>query len=208
MRQPLRRAVRVATFFAAAAGLAACASAVHTPDHVSTILARESAAKPSRLQNVGVVAIVSHFAPGTHPHDDALVANGNYHMDALMPAIMARLPLLLARDGIHAEAVPSTPGHTDANLRALARFDDVIEFAPFQASQQKNVADASLVLDVRVLNHALQPLWVARVELRTDALPAGRRDEIRNWGPAMADDLSGLLLQQLGEDGFVAAPAR
>lgn len=83
----------------------------------------------------------------------------------------------------------------------------MIEFKPTSVSLQKNTGEPSLMLNVRLLNHMLQPIWVARVELRTDALPDGRRADIREWREAMADDLAGLLLQQLGQDGFVPVPA-
>jgi hypothetical protein len=206
MRPCLRRAASAIAIVVFAAGLGACASAVHTPDHVTTIVAREAAPKASHLQNVGVVAIVDHFKLGMRPNDSALVANGNDRMNTLMPAILARLPAYLARDAIRAEAVTIVPGRPEANARALARYDYVMEFKPVSVSQQRNT-DPSLTLSVRVLNHALQPIWVARVELRTDAMPEGQREDIREWREAMADDLSGLLLHQLGEDGFVAAPA-
>ena len=85
----------------------------------------------------------------------------------------------------------------------MARFDYVIEFSPVAVNLQKNTGEPSLLLNVRLLNHTLQPIWVARMELRTDALPEGGRADIREWREAMADDLAGLLLRQLGEDGFV-----
>ena len=207
MYSSLRRIARVVSVGVVATGLGACASTVHTPDYVTTLLEHQQAAKASPLQNVGVVAIVDHFKLGSRPNDAALVANGNYRMDTLMPAISARLPTWLARDAIHAEAVNFVAGHNEANARALAKFDYVIEFTPSSVSLQRNTADPSLILNVRILNHALKPIWVARVELRTDALPDGRRDNMREWREPTADDLSSLLLRQLSEDGFVAAPA-
>ena len=207
MHRSLRRAARVIIIVVVAASLGACASAVHTPDYVTTIVAREAAPKASPLQNVGVVSINGSFRLDTRPNGSALVANGNEHVTTLMPAILARLPAHLAHAAIRAEAVPYAPGHPEANARALARFDYVLEFRPASVSLQKNTADPSLTLNVRVLNHALQPIWVARLELRTDALPEGRRNDIREWREAMADDLAGLLLEQLAKDGFVVAPA-
>ncbi len=186
--------------------LCACADVVHTPDHVATIISREAAAKPSHLQNVAVVAIVDHFKLGTRPNDDALVANGNYRMDSLMPAILRRFPAQLSRADVRAEAVPYAPGHAEALSRAMTRCDYVIELAPHAVNQQKYVADPSLILNVRLLNHALQPIWVARLELRTDGLPDRGRGDIRQWSDAMADDLAALLMRQLADDGFVGRP--
>lgn len=207
MSPSLRRAARVAAIVMAASILAACAGLAHTPDHVTTIVDRQTAAKPSPLRNVAVVTIVAHFGLAGRSDEAALRANGDARMDTLMPAIAARLPVRLARDGIRAEAVKFVPGHPDVNARGLARFDYVIEFKPTSVSLQKNTGEPSLMLNVRLLNHMLQLIWVARVELRTDALPDGRRADIREWREAMADDLAGLLLQQLGQDGFVPVPA-
>lgn len=203
MSPSLRRAARVIAIVMAASMLGACAGLASTPDHVSTILDRQTAAKPSPLHDVAVVAVIHHFDLGRRPNDSAIVANGNDRMNTLMPAIAARLPIHLARDGIRAEAVDYVRGHRDENVRALARFDYVIEFSPVAVNLQKNTGEPSLLLNVRLLNHTLQPIWVARMELRTDALPEGGRADIREWRDAMADDLAGLLLRQLGEDGFV-----
>jgi hypothetical protein len=202
-----RRAARVVIAAVATSGLGACASGPHTADHVSTIVAHVSAAKASRLQNVGVVVIPASFDSGTRPDGMALAANGNGKSITLFRAVSVVLPRQLMRDGIQAEAVPWVPGHPSENARAMAPYDDIVEVSAVSVNQQKNTEGPSMLLNVRVLNHALQPLWEARIELRTDGLPDDRGRAIRQWGGALADDLCGLLMRQLGEDGFVPVPA-